>query len=265
MLANSTMSIADSHCHLDCLDLTPYNGDLCKAIAAARAKDVNYILCPGLDIERFSDVLKIVETDNKLFAAVGLHPTEKDSHEPSLDELLTLGQNKKVVGIGETGLDFYYATDKLERERQKKLFKLHIQAAKILNKPLIVHARDAEADVIKLLIEERAITAGGVMHCFTGSSTFAEKAIELGFYVSFSGIVTFRKAESLREIAKNMPLEKMLIETDAPYLAPVPVRGKPNEPSYLHYIAEFIAELRGISYEAFAAETTANFLCFCKI
>ena len=238
---------------------------MCKAIAAARAKDVDYILCPGINIERFSNVLKIVETDNNLFAAVGLHPTEKDSREPSLDELLTLGQNKKVVGIGETGLDFYYETNEFERQRQKKLFKLHIQAAKTLNKPLIVHARDAEADIIKLLIEEQAVTAGGVMHCFTGSSAFAEKAIELGFYISFSGIVTFRKAEDLREIAKNMPLEKMLIETDAPYLAPVPVRGKSNEPSYLHYIAEFIAELHGIPYETFAAETTANFLRFCKL
>lgn len=257
--------LADSHCHLDCLDLTPYDGDLRKAIAAARAKDVNYILCPGLDIERFPDILKIVETNNNLFAAVGLHPTEKDSREPSLDELLSLGQNKKVVAIGETGLDFYYAIDEFQRQRQKKLFRLHIQAAKALNKPLIVHARDAEADVIELLIEEQAVTAGGVMHCFTGSNAFAEKVMELGFYVSFSGIVTFRKAESLREIAKNLPLKKMLIETDAPYLAPVPVRGKPNEPSYLHYIAEFIAELRGIPYEAFAAETTTNFLRFCKV
>jgi len=257
--------LADSHCHLDLIDLTPYDGDLRKAIAAARAKDVNYILCPGVDIENFPNILKIVETDNNIYAAVGLHPSEKDSREPSLDELITLGQNKKIIGIGETGLDFYYTVDELEREHQKKLFKLHIQAAKALNKPLIVHARDAEVDIIKLLTDEEAMIVGGVMHCFTGSSAFAEKAIELGFYVSFSGIVTFRSAQALREIAKNIPLENMLIETDAPYLAPIPVRGKSNEPIYLHYIAEFMAELRGMSYEAFAAQITTNFLRFCKI
>ncbi|MEI8055727.1 MAG: TatD family hydrolase [bacterium] len=257
--------LVDSHCHLDILDLTPYDGDLHRAIAAARAKDVNYILCPGVDIENFPNVLKIAESDSNIYAAVGLHPTEKDSREPSLNELIALGQNKKVVGIGETGLDFYYTANELEREHQKKLFKLHIQAAKTLNKPLIIHARDAEADIVKLLTDEEAKIVGGVMHCFTGSSAFAEKAIELGFYVSFSGIVTFRNAQALREIAKDIPLEKMLIETDAPYLAPVPVRGKSNEPVYLHYIAEFIAELRGVPYEAFTGQITANFLRFCKI
>jgi TatD DNase family protein len=254
--------LADSHCHLDHLDLTPYNGDLLLAIAAARAKDVKYILCPGVDIENFSNILKIAENNNNIYAAVGVHPSEKDSRKPSLDELITLGQNSKVIGIGETGLDFYCTSHELEREQQRKLFKLHIQAAKALNKPLIVHARDAEVDIIKLLASEKAITVGGVMHCFTGSSAFAEKAIELGFYVSFSGIVTFRTAQALREIAKNIPLDKILIETDAPYLAPVPVRGKPNEPIYLHYIAEFMAELRSMSYEVFAAQTTANFLRF---
>lgn len=257
--------LADSHCHLDLLDLTVYNGELHKTITAARAKDVKYILCPGVDIESFPNVLKIAETDSSIFAAVGLHPSEKDAYEPSLNELIALGQNKKVVGIGETGLDFYYAKDELERERQRRLFKLHIQTAKALNKPLIVHARDAEADIIKLLTDEEASAVGGVLHCFTGSNAFAEKALELGFYISFSGIVTFRNAQTLREIAKTIPLDKMLIETDAPYLAPVPLRGKPNEPLYLHYIAELIAELRGMSYHAFAVQTTDNFLRFCKL
>lgn len=257
--------LSDSHCHLDCLDLTPYGGDVRKAIDAAREKDVKYILCPGLDIERFPGVLKIVETDANLFAAVALHPTEKDSHEPTLDELLTLGQNKKVVSIGETGLDFYYVKDIPEQERQINLFKTHIQAAKFLNKPLIVHSRDAESDTIKLLINEEAMRVGCVIHCFTGSQAFAEKIIELGFYISFSGIITFKGAHNLREIAKSIPLDKILIETDAPYLAPVPVRGRPNESIYLHHIAELIANLRGMSYDLFTTQTTSNFLRFCKL
>ncbi|EKE00591.1 MAG: hypothetical protein ACD_21C00322G0002 [uncultured bacterium] len=254
--------LADSHCHLDCLDLTSYGEDVSKAVAAARKKDVKYILCPGIDLENFPNILKIVETDNNLFAAVGVHPTEKEARKPTLNDLLELGQNKKVVGIGETGLDFYYGNDEAQRAQQIELFKLHIQAAKTLNKPLIIHSRDADADIIKVLIEERI--ADGVMHCFTGGQEMAEKMLDLGFYISFSGIVTFKNAHVLREIAKNMPLERMLIETDAPYLAPVPVRGKSNEPAYLHHIAEFIANLRGISYESFAAQTTENFLRFCK-
>ena len=257
--------LTDSHCHLDRLDLTPYDGNLNKAIIAARSKDVGYILCPGISIENFSSVLKIAETDEKIFAAVGLHPTEKNAHIPSLEELITLGQNKKVVCIGETGLDFYYGNDETQREHQRQLFKLHIQAAKALNKPLIVHSRDAEADIIQLLTEKEVGKARGVMHCFTGTQKLAEKMIELGFYISFSGIVTFKNADALREIAKNVPLDKILIETDSPYLAPVPVRGKSNEPSYLHYIAEFIAKLKNITYESFAMQTTENFLRFCDL
>lgn len=260
--------LADSHCHLDLIDLKPYGGDLHEAIAAARAKDVKYILCPGIDIERFPAILKIAQTNNNIFAAVALHPTEKNSREPSLDELLTFGQNKEVICVGETGLDFYFKNNEnneLERARQEKLFKLHIQAAKILNKPLIIHSRNAEAGIIELLTKEKATKINGVIHCFTESSAFAAKIIELGFYISFSGIITFRNAENLREIAKNIPLNRMLIETDAPYLAPVPVRGKSNEPIYLHYIAEFIAKLRDIPYELFAHQITDNFLHFCRL
>ena len=257
--------LADSHCHLDCLDLTPYNGDVKQAIVAARAKGVKYILCPGTDIERFMGILAIVQDDPDLFAAVGLHPTEKDSRDTSLSELLTLGQHKKVVGIGETGLDYFYAENAEQIERQQQLFKLHIQAAKELHKPLIIHTRDAEAATIKLLSEEGAANTSSVIHCFTGSSDFAVKALELGFYIAFSGIVTFKNAENLRQIAKQVPLDKMLIETDAPYLAPVPMRGKPNEPAYLPYLAEFMANLLGLPYESFAEQMTQNFLRFCKV
>lgn len=252
--------LADSHCHLDCLDLKNYSGDVNQAIAAARMKGVKYILSPGVSLETFPNVLKIVGNDPDLFAALGVHPTEENVRQPSLEELLSLGQNKKVVGIGETGLDFYYAPDEIDRQRHRELFQLHIKAALELNKPLIIHARDADQEIIKILREEHGEEIGGVMHCFTGSMAMALEAIELGFYISFSGIITFRNAESLREVVKNIPLEKVLIETDAPFLAPVPVRGKSNEPNYLPYIAEFVAKLLGISYESFANLTTENFL-----
>ena len=257
--------LADSHCHLDCLDLTLYSGDVKQAIAAARAKNVQYMLCPSVDIENFPRILEIVQDDPDLFAAVGLHPTEKNSRDTDLSEILTLAQHKKVVGIGETGLDYFYAENAAQIQRQKELFKMHIQAAKELNKPLIVHTRDAEVDTIKLLTEEGAVDTGSVIHCFTGSSDFATKVLELGFYISFSGIITFKNAENLRQIAKQVPLDKMLIETDAPYLAPVPMRGKPNEPAYLPYIAEFMAQLLGLPYESFAEQMTQNFLRFGKV
>lgn len=253
--------LADTHCHLDRLDLSSYGGDVNQVIVAAQKKDVKYILCPGIDLEHFSDILEIVNNNPDIYAAVGVHPTEEAVHQPSLSELLELGQLEKVVCIGETGLDFYHITDEVTREKQKNLFKLHIKAACELNKPLIIHSRGAEEDIIKILTTtKQAKTVGGVMHCFTGSQVMAEKMLELGFYLSFSGIVTFTNAVNLREIAKNAPLEKLLLETDAPYLAPVPHRGKTNEPAYLRYIAEFIAKLRGISYEKLAKQTTENFL-----
>ena len=180
--------------------------------------------------------------------------------QPSLEELLTLGQDKKVIGIGETGLDYYYAKDEKDRQRHRELFKLHIRVGRELNKPLIIHARDADQEIIKILREEGGEEVGGVLHCFTGSQDLALEAIKLGFYISFSGIITFRKADNLREIAKSLPLEKIMIETDAPFLAPVPVRGKPNEPKYLPHIAEFMAKLLDISYESFTNLTTENFL-----
>ena len=257
--------LADSHCHLDGLDLEPYGGDIHKAIACARAKNVKYILCPGTSVENFPAVLKIAENDQDIFAAVGVHPTEENVYQPNLQELLTLAEHKKVVAIGETGLDFYYVTDDIKRKQQIELFKLHIQAAKELKKPLILHARDADLDIIRVLKEEDAKKVGGVMHCFTASLDMAQAALDLGFYISFSGIITFRNAQNLREIAKNIPIEKILIETDAPYLAPVPVRGKSNEPLYLPYTAEFMANLFGVSYEELSTQTTENFLRFCRL
>ncbi len=257
--------LADSHCHLDCLDLSPYKQEVHKAIVAARLKGVKYILCPGITVEAFPNILKIVETEADLFAAVGVHPTEKEAHQPTLNELIELAQNKKVVAIGETGLDFYEGKDEVNTKKQIDLFKLHIRAALELNMPLIIHAREADKEIIEVLETEKAKRVGGVMHCFTGSLAMAEAALRLGFYLSFSGIITFKNAEKLRNIAKTIPIDKILIETDAPYLAPVPMRGKPNEPAYLPYTAEFMATLLGISYESFVNQTTENFLRFCRI
>ena len=256
--------LTDSHCHLDCLDLANYDGDVHQAIAAARLKGVQYILSPGVSLETFPDVIKIVEHDPGLFAAVGVHPTEEKVKQPSLDDLLQFGQHEQVVAIGETGLDFYYATEAIDRKRHEDLFRLHIKAAKELKKPLIIHARDADQEIIRILKEERAQEIGGVLHCFTGSMEFAKEAIALGFYISFSGIVTFKNAHSLREVAKIVPLNKMLIETDAPYLAPEPMRGKPNEPAFLPYTAEYMVNLLEIPYDSFINKTTENFLnLFC--
>jgi TatD DNase family protein len=247
--------LVDSHCHLDILDLSAYGGDLQKAIVAARQKDVGRILCPGLSFDNFANVLNIANTYDNVWATVGVHPTEKIKQSIKLEDLIVAGEHKKIIGIGETGLDFYYCRDKIQKERQKDLFKLHILAAKTLNKPLIIHARE----MFKILLAEKE-NITGVMHCYTGNIAFAEKLLELGFYISFAGIVTFNKANNLAEVAKTIPLDKILIETDAPYLSPVPVRGQSNEPANLHYIAEFIAKIRHISYETFASHTTENFL-----
>lgn len=252
--------LTDSHCHLDCLDLKNYAGKVENAIAAARLKGVKYILSPGVSLEELPGVLEIVSNDDDLFAAVGVHPSEKKARNPTLEDLLSLGENKKIVALGETGLDYYYGGEDAERKRQNDLFRLHIKAAKYLKKPLILHARDADQDIIEILTKEDAKEVGGVLHCFTGSLEMAKAAVELGFYISFSGIITFRNADSLRDVAKNIPLECIMIETDAPYLAPTPVRGKSNEPVYLPYIADFMAEMLDISYESFANQTTENFL-----
>ncbi len=257
--------LADSHCHLDRLKLDSYDGKIDLAIAAARAKTVEYILCPSVTTDSISSILEIVNLDSKLFAALGIHPTEKDASIPSYGELLAMAHHGKIIAIGETGLDFHHSHDATEIQRQGELFKLHIAVARELNKPLIVHSREAEKEIMEILVREQASRSGGVVHCFTGSEEMAMAALSLGFYLSFSGIITFPRAENLRSIAKLIPLDKMLIETDAPYLAPNPLRGKSNEPRYLPYIAEYMANLLAIPYESFAQQMVENFLRFCRI
>jgi len=218
---------------------------------------VTHMLCVCIDMDNFPAVLGLAQRYPQVFASVGVHPNEKDTRDPEVQELVALAQAAKVVAIGETGLDYFHGEGDLEWQRQR--FRRHIRAARECGKPLIIHTRDAREDTISIMREEGAAEAGGVMHCFTEDWAMAEQAMELGFYISFSGIVTFRNAEPLREVARQVPLQRMLVETDAPYLTPVPYRGKSNQPAYVRYVAEHIAEIRGESLETIAAVTTANF------
>ena len=249
--------LIDAHCHLDQLDLTQYDGKLEQALEAARNFDVVHFLCPGVSLQEFPNVLKIAETYADVNCAVALHPSEESDHEPTLEEIIQLANHKEVIAIGETGLDYHYEFTSQEVQRER--FRTHVKAAVITGKPLIVHMREASDDCFQILEEEGIEKVGGMMHCFTSTLDDAKRAMALNFYISFSGIVTFNKATELQAVAKEIPSDRILIETDSPYLAPIPKRGKPNEPAFLHYVAEFLANLRGVSYEEFAQQTTDNF------
>lgn len=250
------MFLVDSHCHLDLLDLTPDNGDLNKVLARAKERGVHYILNVCVALAEFPTILKTAEVYPFVSTSVGLHPNEQ-AEDVNLETLLKLGQHPKVVAIGETGLDYFRSTGDVEWQRER--FRTHIRAAKELNKPLIVHTRDAKDDTIRIMQEESADQIGGVMHCFTEDWSIAKKALDMNFYISFSGIVTFKSAAIIQEVAKLTPMDRILIETDSPYLAPNPHRGKPNEPSYVRYTAEYIANMRNMALEDFAEQTTQNF------
>lgn len=251
------MPFIDSHCHLDRLDLTPYQGDLSKALHNAQLHGVSHFLCVSIDMPNFARVHEIALQYEHVYASVGLHPTEENTPEPSVDELIDKGQGVKVVAVGETGLDYYRC--ETAPQWQQDRFRRHIQAAVVLNKPLIIHTRLAKEDTLRILKEEGAERVGGVLHCFTEDYDMAERAMDMGFYISISGIVTFKKALDIQETARRLPLERLLIETDAPYLAPVPYRGKSNEPAYVRYVAEAIAVLRQCEVSDIAAATSHNF------
>jgi len=244
----------DSHCHLDFPDLAEREDEI---VAAMRDNAVNNALCISVTLEDFPRVLAVAGRHDGFFATVGVHPDNKDVEEPDVARLLELAAHPKVVGIGETGLDYYWHKD--EPEWQRERFRTHIRAARSCGKPLISHTRDAGADTLRLLREEHAEECGGVIHCFTETREFAEGALDLGFYISFSGIVTFRNAADLKEVAKVVPLDRMLIETDSPYLAPTPHRGKKNEPAWVVHVAEEIARLRDEPVERIASATRENF------
>jgi len=250
----------DSHCHLDFPDLAK---DLDVLLRNMQENQVTHALCVSVDLLNFPRILALVEEHRNLFASVGVHPDYENQREPDAEELSELAQHPKVIAIGETGLDYYRLQGDLEWQRER--FRQHIRGARKANKPLIIHTRSAAADTLRIMQEENAHEVGGVMHCFTESWEVAEQAIAMNFYISFSGIVTFKNAVALKEVAKNIPLNRILIETDSPYLAPVPFRGKTNEPAFVRYVAEEIAKLRQISLEEIAIATTQNFFDLFKL
>lgn len=245
----------DSHCHLDFPELA---NRLDEVLARMQDNQVTHALCVSVNMQDFPRVLTLAEAHKHLYASVGVHPDYPDVTEPSVEELVRVAQHPKIVAIGETGLDYYRLTGDLEWQRQR--FRNHIQAAIKCSKPLIIHTRSAAEDTIRLMQEEGADKAGGVMHCFTESWEVAQAALDFGFYISFSGIVTFKNAKALKEVAQKVPLERMLIETDSPYLAPVPFRGKTNEPGFVKHVAEEIARLRNCDVDTIAQQTTNNFI-----
>lgn len=249
--------LVDSHCHLDRVDLTPYHGDFAGLIEASRDAGVAHMLCVSIDLESYPAMLALVEDYPEVSVSVGVHPNDFDRREPDVDELVALARHPKNVAIGETGLDYFHGEGDLEWQRER--FRIHIRAARQADKPLIIHTRDAREDTIAIMHEEQARDVGGVMHCFTETWEMAKAALDLGFYISFSGIVTFKNAAALRDVAAQVPDERLLIETDSPYLAPVPFRGKPNEPRYVGKVAETIAAVRGVSADIIAQQSRANF------
>jgi TatD DNase family protein len=249
--------LIDSHCHLDRIDLHQYQNDFASFMHDADNNQIEHMLSIAIDLESFPAMCGLVAGYPKISVTVGVHPNVQGCDEPSVDDLVVLGQSKKIVAIGETGLDYFRSEGDLTWQHQR--FRNHIRAAKILKKPLIIHVRDAKEDTLRILEEEEAGEVGGVIHCFTENWEFAQKVMDLDFYISFSGIVTFKSAKEIKEVAKKIPLNKFLIETDSPYLAPVPFRGKPNFPIYVRYVAEQIAELRGVTVDKIACKSTANF------
>lgn len=256
--------LTDSHCHLDKIDLAPFNYDFSAMIQAAQDFDVSQFLCVCIDTEHFQDVLYPAQNYPNIYCSVGVHPTHKNSHAPTEEELIELAQHKEVIAIGETGLDYFRCDDE-DMSWQHDLFRTHIRAAIKLQKPLIIHTRSAKEDTLRILEEEHAERVGGVMHCFAEDWETAKKAMDLGFYISFSGIVSFNSAKELQDVAKKVPADKYLIETDSPWLAPVPKRGKPNQPAYVKYVAEKMADLRGCSYAQIAKESSDNFNSLFKL
>lgn len=244
----------DSHCHLNFPDLAARLPEICQRM---QDNQVSHALCISVDLETFPHVLAIAESRDNLYASVGVHPDYEDSVEPTVEDLVRLAANPKVIAIGETGMDYYRTPGPLTWQQER--FRTHIRAARESGKPLVVHTRSASDDTLSIMREENARDAGGVMHCFTESMEVAGAAMDLGFYISFSGIVTFKNAKELKEVAQAVPLDRMLIETDSPYLAPMPYRGKTNEPGFVKHVAEEIARLKNVSLEEVGEATSRNF------
>ena len=246
--------LVDSHCHLNFPELA---GNLDRILARMDVNQVTHALCVSVTLEDFPAVLNLAERYPNIYASVGIHPDSQGVREADADELAGLATHPRIIAIGETGLDYYRLKENLEWQRER--FRRHIHAARSCGKPLIIHTREAAADTIRIMREEGADQVGGVMHCFTESWETAAAALGLGFYISFSGIVTFKNAKALKDVARKVPMDRMLVETDCPYLAPVPYRGKLNEPAYVKYVAEEIARLREVPCTEVARATSNNF------
>ena len=251
------MFLVDSHCHLDRLDLKPFDNKLENALSHANELGVGHMLCVSINMENFNAVIDTAKKYEFVSASVGVHPNETEGHDPSTEELIQLAADDNIVAIGETGLDYFRSEGDLSWQHNR--FRRHIAASRETKKPLIIHMRDATDDTLRILKEEKADEVGGVMHCFVEDWEVAQRALDLNFMISFSGIVTFKNAQALQLVAKNVPQDKMLVETDSPYLAPMPYRGKSNQPAYVVQVAEKIAELRDISLQEVAEVTTQNY------
>lgn len=248
----------DSHCHINFPELA---ARLPEIFSKMTENQVSHALCVSVELPEFPQVLALAETYANVYASVGVHPDYEDTPEPTVEQLVELADHPKIIAIGETGLDYYRLQGDLEWQRER--FRVHIRASRATGKPLIIHTRAAAEDTLRILREEKGGTdqggVAGVMHCFTESLDVALAAIDMGFYISFSGIVTFKSAKELQAVARAVPLERMLIETDSPYLAPVPLRGKTNEPGFVRHVAEYLADLKGVPLSELAAATTENF------
>lgn len=244
----------DSHCHINFPELVT---EIDNVLAAMASNDVSHALCVSVTLEAYPEVQALALRFPNVFASAGVHPDTEEGEEPDVARLVALAADPKVVAIGETGLDYYRLKGDLEWQRDR--FRRHIRAARESGKPLIIHTREAAEDTLRIMREEKAAEIGGVMHCFTETAAVADAAMEMNFLISFSGIVTFKNALALKDVARRVPLERMLIETDSPYLAPIPYRGKTNQPAYVRFVAEEIARLKGIAVEDVARATTANF------
>ncbi len=244
----------DSHCHIN---FPEFIADIDGVLGAMKANAVGHALCVSVTLEAFPEVLGLAERFSNVFASAGVHPDTEVGEDPDVDRLVALAGHPRVVAVGETGLDYYRLQGDLEWQRER--FRRHIQAARVIGKPLIIHTREAAEDTLRLMREGKAAEIGGVMHCFTETAEVAQAAMDMNFLISFSGIVTFKNALRLKDVARMVPLDRMLIETDSPYLAPVPYRGKTNQPAYVRFVAEEIGKLKGIPTEAVAQATTDNF------
>ncbi|MGS2716552.1 TatD family hydrolase [Eionea flava] len=249
--------LIDSHCHLDRLNLEKYDNQLSSAIDAALARGVQQLLCVGISVNNRQAVVDIAEQYPQVVSSVGVHPLDVKEGLATEEDLIRWSEHPKVVALGESGLDYYYSED--DKPLQQESFVIHLQAAKRAQLPVIVHTRDAREDTLNLIREYGSEVSAGVLHCFTESWDMAKQAIDMNYMISISGIVTFKNATELREVVKKIPMDRLLVETDSPYLAPVPFRGKSNEPQYVREVAEYIAELKGVTFAELADATTQNF------